>query len=250
MKATTCISALLMMLTLSSFGQTSSGPAMIELSRNDMLDAFHDDRTIVAYHVEERINTRFGAYVTTYQVSDPSLIRTNDLGPNNTRKITPKYGAPRQKVADFSKPSAQLTYLGKLNPAASVPIVARPFVPPAEKPIEVVSVPEVVAPAPEASDLAKGTQIAYVNTTDTYERILNKGYRNVEMLKRVANSRFFDGDMVAAAKWYAELFALTNDLDESYYYRYAQSLKATSQIAKADELMAYFESRVSTNRHP
>jgi hypothetical protein len=44
------------------------------------------------YHVVETINMKFGGSITSYNVSDKSLIRTNDLGPNNTRVITPKFG--------------------------------------------------------------------------------------------------------------------------------------------------------------
>jgi len=41
------------------------------------------------YHVEENINTKFGGYTTTYEVVDPKNVNKNDLGPNNTRVVTP-----------------------------------------------------------------------------------------------------------------------------------------------------------------
>ena len=49
-------------------------------------------RTINSFLVEENINQKFGGYTTTYEVSKESLIYTYDLGPNNSRKITPYYG--------------------------------------------------------------------------------------------------------------------------------------------------------------
>jgi hypothetical protein len=89
----------------------------------------------------------------------------------------------------------------------------------------------------------KKTIIAYIDVTATYERILKKGYKSVDMFKRVANARFFEGDLVAAAKWYAELFAMTTDFEDVFYYRYAKSLTAINEHKKAAEMMAIFESK-------
>lgn len=46
---------------------------------------------VKSYHVEEKINTKFGGYTTTYDVLDPNHINTNNLGPKNTRVITPRF---------------------------------------------------------------------------------------------------------------------------------------------------------------
>src|SRR4051812_46626594 len=62
----------------------------------------NDDRVIVAYHVEERINMRFGGQITTYTVPNLNLIARKDLGPGNTRVITPIYG----KAKAMAKPQA------------------------------------------------------------------------------------------------------------------------------------------------
>jgi hypothetical protein len=61
------------------------------------------------------------------------------------------------------------------------------------------------------------------------------------MLKKVANNRFYDGNLTAAAKWYTKLFALTKELDAEYYYRYATSLKSVNELDKSKEMMAVFE---------
>jgi tetratricopeptide (TPR) repeat protein len=75
----------------------------------------------------------------------------------------------------------------------------------------------------------------------TYERVLEKGYKTEEMVRRVANARFFDGDLDVAAKWYAQLYEMNPDWEAVYYYRYAESLKAIKQNEKAQEMMALFE---------
>ena len=67
------------------------------------------------------------------------------------------------------------------------------------------------------------------------------------MLSRVGNGRFFDGDLVMAAKWYSQLFDLTTNLEPEYYFRYAQSLKAIGQIEKAKQMMAVFEKKNAQN---
>ena len=56
--------------------------------------------SIIGYSVKEKINMKFGASTKTYSVSDASLIQTNELGPQNTRVITPIFGNPKTKVVE------------------------------------------------------------------------------------------------------------------------------------------------------
>jgi tetratricopeptide (TPR) repeat protein len=79
-----------------------------------------------------------------------------------------------------------------------------------------------------------------INTINTYERVVEKGYKSVDMFKKVANSYYFNAEMDKAAKWYGELFAITSDVETEYYYRYAQSLKSIGQNEKANEMMEKF----------
>jgi len=44
-----------------------------------------------SYSIQENINQNFGGSQTNYKVDDINLLPTNDLGPGNTRKITPQY---------------------------------------------------------------------------------------------------------------------------------------------------------------
>lgn len=182
---------------------------------SDMMS--NSDMAIIAYHVEERINMPFGSSVTTYEVSSESLISTNDLGENNTRTVTPKYGKARLKAVAIS-----------IKPEMA----------------KIEMVPLVVSPVKlEVARTVEKVKSVNIDILSTYERVLDKGYKSVDMLRRVANARFFDGDLEMAARWYDQLFALTTDLEAEFYYRYAQSLKAVKQFDKANEMMAIWESK-------
>lgn len=86
-------------------------------------------------------------------------------------------------------------------------------------------------------------KMAYVDAIKTYERIAEKGYKNSDMLQKIANAYYFNADLVNAEKWYSELFALTQNLDSEYYFRYAHALKATGNYTKADEMMREFNKK-------
>ncbi len=86
-------------------------------------------------------------------------------------------------------------------------------------------------------------KFAYVDAIKTYERIFEQGYKTPDMLQKLGNAYYFKAELPTAAKWYGELFALTQDLEPEYYYRYAQSLKAVKDYTKADEMMAVFNQK-------
>ncbi|HEY6144039.1 MAG TPA: hypothetical protein VIV55_11550 [Flavobacterium sp.] len=171
---------------------------------------------IVSYHVEEKI----GSNVTTYDVGNLSLVEKNDLGPNNTRVVTPKYGAakPKPKVVEANRELPKVSFDVVINTEKSI------------------QVDEVVAPV-------KKLEFIMVDIMSTYERILDREYESIELLKKVANNRYFQGELTMAYKWYSKLFALTTDLEIVYYYRYAQALKSVGQVNKSNEMMKVFENK-------
>lgn len=208
--------ALVFVFSCNSFGQSSNSASGISAIGNTS----KDDLVIVAYYVEETINMPFGKRTTKYEVSKLSMVYTNDLGPNNTRVVTPIYRKPKLKIGDVALQSKSVV-------DSSVTKI---------KPIKV----EVIAPA-------KDPKYLIIDVVDTYAKVLGKGYKSVEMLTKVADRAYFDGDLATAAKYYEELFAMKTDMDAMYYYRYAQSLKGINQIAKAEEAMLLFESKNGSN---
>jgi hypothetical protein len=171
---------------------------------------------VVSYHVEEKINQTFGSSTSTYTVSNLSLVNTNDLGPNNVRVVTPKYVREKIAVVDDKLTNASTKIIG-------------------DETIKPVKIDTIISKEKKTS--------VKINILNTYERVLNKGYKSVEMLKKVGDRSFFDDDLIMAAEWYCQLFEITTDLEPVYYYRYSKSLMAVNQVDKANEMMKLFESK-------
>lgn len=202
--------------SMNCFAQSSQNQlsnAKIEnLQLNSDIQSKDETQHIVSYHVEERINMNFGSQITTYEVSDLSLVCKKDLGPNNVRIITPKY-LKTTVNSKKSNPSIEI------KTAEAIPLKAKP------------------------ENIEKKKVFVTIDVGGTFERILEKGYQSVDMLKKVGDRRFFGGDLKVSAKWYSQLFEMTKDLDSVYYYRYAQSLKSIGEVEKAKEMMQLFESK-------
>ncbi|WPO80233.1 hypothetical protein [Flavobacterium sp. KACC 22761] len=180
-----------------------------------------DGLVIEAYYVEETINMTFGRRVTKYEVSKLDMVNTYDLGPNNTRTVTPIYRKPKLKQTE-------------------VPLMSKVVIDIPDEKVEPVKV-AVARPAETAKYID-------IDISKTYGKVIDKGYKNADMLKKVADKSYFEDDMESAAKYYAELIEVTKNLDPIYYYRYAESLKAINQPEKANEMMVLFESKNLNNK--
>ncbi|HWR94426.1 MAG TPA: OmpA family protein [Flavobacterium sp.] len=89
----------------------------------------------------------------------------------------------------------------------------------------------------------------YIDATQTYEHVAQKGYKSVDLFKKLGDSYYFNSDLQKASKWYGELFAMNADaeIEPEYYYRYAQSLKSVGQYDKANEIMVLFNEKSSND---
>lgn len=189
-----------------------------------LTDRMYEDE-IAYYLVIERINMNFGSRVTTYRVDDLKYVSTVNLGANNTRTIIPKYAKPKPKrppvyVAGTPGLSRSAVTFDRPKILTETPVIKVKVEEPAAKPMTVD-----------------------IDLLATYERVLEKGYVSVDMLKRVANGRFFEGNLTLAAKWYDKLFDQTNDLEPVFYYRYSRSLQSVGQAKKAEAMMKLFKER-------
>ncbi|MEN0011067.1 OmpA family protein [Flavobacterium nitrogenifigens] len=81
---------------------------------------------------------------------------------------------------------------------------------------------------------------AYIDAIKTYEKVAAKGYKSEDMFKKLGNAYYFNSDFQNAAKWYGELFTMNTNVEPEYYFRYAQSLKSTGDINKANKLLDEF----------
>ncbi len=172
---------------------------------------------VVGYHVDEKINMKFGGGQTTYTVSSIDLVDKNELGPDNTRVVTPKYV--------------------KVSTKEEVPVINK-------LPASAIVNPATVIKSVKVNPSVPNGKLVYANIKiiENYERVLEKGYKTEEMLKQAGDYRFFAEDFVTAAKWYSQLFEFCPDeLDAVYFYRYAKSLESIGQKDKAKEMMTLFQ---------
>lgn len=84
-----------------------------------------------------------------------------------------------------------------------------------------------------------------IDPLKTYERVIEKGYKSADMLKKIGNAYYFNEELDKAAKWYQELFSLSTitDLEPEYYFRYARSLKSINKNDEANEMMKLFHQK-------
>ncbi|OXA94297.1 OmpA family protein [Flavobacterium hydatis] len=92
------------------------------------------------------------------------------------------------------------------------------------------------------------SQYAYIDAIATYEKVAEKGYKDQEMFQRLGNAYYFNGELTKAAKWYQALFENNPEQDPEYYYRYAQTLKATGDYAKADKTLETFNKKNAADK--
>ena len=220
--------------------------------------------TIVSYHVVETIKKPMGSSITTYDVPSLTMINSNDLGPNNTRVITPKYVRTKTVTKSNTPPLPVTETVTTTKALNAKDLAAKQEADKVEAAITEVVKEEINKAEANKALVAKAVLANPIETTkteepkiipkkkeptvnidiiETYERVLDKGYKSVDMLKKVADRHFFKDELVVAAKWYGQLFEMTTDFESIYYYRYAKSLEAINEPEKAAQMMAVFKSK-------
>jgi tetratricopeptide (TPR) repeat protein len=153
----------------------------------------------------------FGGHTTTYEVSDPNLVNTYDLGPNNTRVVTLRFEKEAQ-LPDYKIEIIKDSLKSTLNPSD----------------LDATDNPK------------KNDNYAYIYMIKTYERVAEKGYKSVDIFQKLGNYYYYNNELYKATKCYDELFVLTSDVEPEYYYRYAQCLQSKGQNDKANEMLEIF----------
>jgi hypothetical protein len=95
----------------------------------------------------------------------------------------------------------------------------------------------------DASVNEKQKKYIEIDVIKTYERVAGKGYKSVDMFKKIANSYYSNFELEKAVSWYCELFAMTSNLEFEYYYRYSESLKSIGQNKEAYEILKKFNQK-------
>ena len=80
---------------------------------------------------------------------------------------------------------------------------------------------------------------AYVDAAKEYEKyLLTTSEPGLETIMRVGDSYYYTGNMPSALRWYTRLDTYTSgQMDDKYFNRYVQSLRAEGKNQKADELI-------------
>lgn len=99
-----------------------------------------------------------------------------------------------------------------------------------------------------ASADRKYDKYSYVDAIEIYEKVAEKGYKSAELFKKLGNSYYFNGELDKAAKWYKDLFALNEEVEPEYYFRYSQCLKAIEDYDNANKYLEMFNQKTNDSR--
>lgn len=84
---------------------------------------------------------------------------------------------------------------------------------------------------------------SFIDEISIYEQVAKKGYKDETMFRKLGNSYYFNDELQIASKWYSELYAMNQSQEAEFYYRYAQSLKSTSENNKSEKMMEIFNKK-------
>jgi outer membrane protein OmpA-like peptidoglycan-associated protein/tetratricopeptide (TPR) repeat protein len=94
----------------------------------------------------------------------------------------------------------------------------------------------------------KYEKYAYADAIKAYEIVANKGYKDEKMFQRLGNSYYFNAEFVQALHWYDQLFAMNEQQEPEYLYRYAQCLKSAGNYSKSDSILEKFNQKSNTDQ--
>ncbi|WOD42568.1 OmpA family protein [Hwangdonia lutea] len=93
----------------------------------------------------------------------------------------------------------------------------------------------------------KYEKFSYVKTSEVLLEVAEKGFESKDLFQKLGDSFYFNNKMEDASKWYGKLLNIYSDVDVEYYYRYAQTLKATKNYNDADKWMQKFAEAKSSD---
>ncbi|MHC5310347.1 OmpA family protein [Myroides sp. LJL116] len=90
---------------------------------------------------------------------------------------------------------------------------------------------------------------AYLESTTLYEKLIDKGYVQQDLLQKLADSYYFNGKYKESEKYYSRLIneLKPSSLEPEYYFRYAHSLQ---NIGKDLEAKTYYDIFVEQIQKP
>nr|WP_294926857.1 OmpA family protein [uncultured Flavobacterium sp.] len=87
----------------------------------------------------------------------------------------------------------------------------------------------------------------YVEAIILYEKLADEK-PSQEVIKNLADSYYYTNDLIKAQRYYRFLIKnYDKDLDRNYYFKYAQTLKATSNFEEANEVLKTYYAKSANN---
>ncbi|MAZ71552.1 MAG: flagellar motor protein MotB [Flavobacteriaceae bacterium] len=81
-------------------------------------------------------------------------------------------------------------------------------------------------------------KFAYIDAREIYLKVVEDGYESAQIFKNLGDTYYWNSDYDNAAKWYQKLIAnYPAEVEATYYYRAAQSLKSLKKYDESDKLM-------------
>jgi tetratricopeptide (TPR) repeat protein len=96
----------------------------------------------------------------------------------------------------------------------------------------------------------KSEPYPYIDTSNVYLKVVEQGYRSPQVLRKLADSYYFDGKYQQALTWYEELFSeypnteYPEPIQAESFLRAARSCKAQQDFKKAEIYMQHYASLV------
>ena len=85
---------------------------------------------------------------------------------------------------------------------------------------------------------------SFIDAREAYIKVYEKGYKSADLLEKLGDSYYFNGDYAGAEKWYEELYTLEGaSTKPEYIYRYAITLKTLKNYEASDEVMLMFSEK-------
>lgn len=82
---------------------------------------------------------------------------------------------------------------------------------------------------------------SYIDAREIYLNVAEDGYKSAEIYKKLGDTYYYNSEYKSASNWYTRLFnEFPENIEPTYYYRGAQSLKSTGEYEKADAIMKKF----------
>lgn len=90
------------------------------------------------------------------------------------------------------------------------------------------------------SAIKKYENLSYVESRNELLEIANKEDASPEVIEKLANGFYFNGEMKDASVWYKKLIAFYLPMDHENYFRYAQALRAQEKYKESNQILKRF----------